>query len=67
MFAYDDVFDSQGGLGHPSLASQQDIFERLGYDALCLAWAGINVSIFAYGQTGSGKVSPSLAPIGGLW
>ena len=55
MFAYDDVFDSMGGAGNPARATQQSIFEKLGYDALLLAWQGINVSIFAYGQTGSGK------------
>ena len=55
MFALDRVFDSTISTNNPEPASQQAVFEALGYDALCLAWAGINTSIFAYGQTGSGE------------
>ena len=57
MFALDRVFDSTVSMNNPEPASQQTVFESLGYDALCLAWGGVNTSIFAYGQTGSGKVS----------
>jgi kinesin family protein 6/9 len=46
-FAFDDVFEED--------ASQDDVFERAGRDAVDAALRGYNSTLFAYGQTGSGK------------
>ena len=65
MFALDRIFDSTIGTNNPDPASQQTVFEALGYDALAMAYGGINTSIFAYGQTGSGK-SHTMVSKGGV-
>ena len=39
----------------PLFASQRQIYEEVGVEALDHALEGYNVCVFAYGQTGSGK------------
>ncbi|QDZ22445.1 kinesin [Chloropicon primus] len=53
-FAFDKVFWSLDE-GHPSYATQQDVFEGFGATLVDSALDGYNACIFAYGQTGSGK------------
>ncbi|XP_077438024.1 uncharacterized protein kif16bb isoform X2 [Vanacampus margaritifer] len=53
IFTYDFSYDSS--YKSPSFASQEKIFNDLGYDVLKAAFEGFNACVFAYGQTGSGK------------
>ncbi|KAI1894680.1 hypothetical protein AGOR_G00118250 [Albula goreensis] len=53
-FTYDFSYDSADP-NKPGFASQEKVYEDLGFDVLKSAFEGYNACIFAYGQTGSGK------------
>ncbi|XP_039255213.2 kinesin-like protein KIF13A isoform X1 [Styela clava] len=54
-FAFDHCFWSMDPSQENKFATQESVFEKLGFDVLTNVFTGYNACIFAYGQTGSGK------------